>query len=165
MTLLDTFRTAFFALRGNWLRSALTSLGVIIGIAAGFFVNLTGLPIPGILQEGLDMMVRAALPAALFGLGGVLVQYRPEGDLRVVLYVCAVALLAHPLVTSLLGRGLSLSTEAYRSAILTGAMAPGVNAYIFANMYGRARRVAASAVLIATGLTIFTVWMWLWTLP
>jgi putative ABC transport system permease protein len=34
MTLGDTFRTAVFALRGNWMRSALTSLGVIIGIAA-----------------------------------------------------------------------------------------------------------------------------------
>ena len=34
MTLSDTLRTAVFALRGNWMRSALTSLGVIIGIAA-----------------------------------------------------------------------------------------------------------------------------------
>ena len=34
MTLMDILRTAFFALRGNWMRSALTSLGVIIGIAA-----------------------------------------------------------------------------------------------------------------------------------
>jgi len=40
-------------------------------------------------------------------------------------------------------------------------MAPGFNAYIFANMYGRAKRVAASSVLIATGLSIFTVWFWL----
>ncbi|MEY3373134.1 MAG: hypothetical protein RLZZ537_1602, partial [Pseudomonadota bacterium] len=31
---IDTFRTAVSSLRGNWLRSALTSLGVIIGIAA-----------------------------------------------------------------------------------------------------------------------------------
>ncbi len=31
---LDSFRTAVSALRGNWMRSALTSLGVIIGIAA-----------------------------------------------------------------------------------------------------------------------------------
>jgi putative ABC transport system permease protein len=34
MTLSETLRTATFSLRGNWLRSALTSLGVIIGIAA-----------------------------------------------------------------------------------------------------------------------------------
>ena len=34
MNFADILRTAVFALRGNWLRSALTSLGVIIGIAA-----------------------------------------------------------------------------------------------------------------------------------
>ncbi|TXH68403.1 MAG: FtsX-like permease family protein [Lysobacteraceae bacterium] len=34
MSLAEVLRTAAFALRGNWLRSALTSLGVIIGIAA-----------------------------------------------------------------------------------------------------------------------------------
>ncbi|MFZ5657707.1 MAG: ABC transporter permease [Pseudomonadota bacterium] len=34
MKLAEVVRTATFSLRGNWLRSALTSLGVIIGIAA-----------------------------------------------------------------------------------------------------------------------------------
>ena len=34
MSFMDILRTALFALRGNWMRSALTSLGVIIGIAA-----------------------------------------------------------------------------------------------------------------------------------
>ena len=44
-------------------------------------------------------------------------------------------------------------------------MAPGVNAYLFANMYGVAKRVAASAVLIATALSVLTVWGWLSILP
>ncbi len=34
MNFMEIVRTAAFALRGNWMRSALTSLGVIIGIAA-----------------------------------------------------------------------------------------------------------------------------------
>ena len=34
MSFMDILRTAVLALRGNWMRSALTSLGVIIGIAA-----------------------------------------------------------------------------------------------------------------------------------
>jgi putative ABC transport system permease protein len=34
MNFLEILRTAMFALRGNWMRSVLTSLGVIIGIAA-----------------------------------------------------------------------------------------------------------------------------------
>ena len=75
---------------------AMFSNTLILGIAAGFAVNLSGLPIPGPVNDALDLMVRAALPAALFGLGGVLVQYRPEGDMRAILYVCAVSLVAHP---------------------------------------------------------------------
>ena len=45
------------------------------------------------------------------------------------------------------------------------AMAPGVNAYLFAHMYGVAKRVNASAVLIATALSILTTWAWLTILP
>ncbi|MEL7014192.1 MAG: AEC family transporter, partial [Pseudomonadota bacterium] len=40
-----------------------------------------------------------------------------------------------------------------------------VNAYIFANMYGRAKRVAATTVLVATALTILTASVWLSFLP
>ena len=144
---------------------AMFSNALIIGIVAGFAVNLAGLQLPGPVRDGLDLMVRAALPAALFGLGGVLVRYRPEGDLRVVLYVCAVALLVHPLITRGLGMALALPDAATRSAVLTAAMAPGINSYIFANMYGRARRVAASAVLLGTALSILTAWLWLGLLP
>jgi len=52
-----------------------------------------------------------------------------------------------------------------RSSVLTAAMAPGVNAYIFANMYGVAKRVTASAVLAATALSVLSVTGWLLILP
>ncbi|MCK4713643.1 MAG: AEC family transporter, partial [Marinosulfonomonas sp.] len=64
-------------------------------------------------------------------------------------------------ITWTLGGALDLPQGAFRSAVLTSAMAPGINAYIFANMYGVARRVAASAVLLGTAATIFTAWIWL----
>lgn len=144
---------------------AMFSNALILGIALGFAVNLSGLPLPQVLNDGLDLLVRAALPAALFGLGGVLVRYRPEGDLRVILYVCAVALIIHPLIARGLAAGFALPVEGVRAAVLTGAMAPGINTYIFANMYGAARRVAASSVLIGTMLSILTIWVWLAVLP
>ena len=137
---------------------------LVLAIAAGFAVNLTGLTLPTVLVDAIDLVVRAALPTALFALGGVLVQYRPEGDARVIFMVCAIALLVHPAITWALGRGLSVPQEAFRSGVLTAAMAPGVNAYIFANMYGRARRIAASSVLVATAASIFTAWIWLMVL-
>jgi predicted permease len=138
---------------------------LVIGIALGFAVNLTGLPVPAVVNDALDLLIRAALPAALFGLGGVLVRYRLEGDLRVIGWICAVSLLLHPAIVWTLGVATGLSTDAFRSAVVTAAMPPGVNAYIFATMYGVAMRVAASAVLIATALSVVTAWGWLQILP
>ncbi|MFG6564910.1 AEC family transporter [Sulfitobacter sp. 1A13421] len=134
---------------------------LVLAILGGFAVNLSGLPIPGVVDDALSLIVRAALPAALFALGGVLLQYKPEGDMKAILMVCAIALLVHPALVWSFGTILSLPQAGFRSGVLTAAMAPGFNAYIFANMYGRARRVAASSVLIATGSSILTVWLWL----
>lgn len=138
---------------------------LVLGILAGFAVNASGLVIPGVVDDALSLIVRAALPAALFALGGVLFQYRPEGDLKTIAMVCALALLIHPAIVWVLGSSLDLPQDLFRSGVLTAAMAPGFNAYIFANMYGRARRVAASSVLIATGASVLTAWMWLGVLP
>ncbi len=138
---------------------------LIIGIALGFAVNLSGLPLPNVLTDALDLMIRAALPAALFGLGGVLYRYRPEGDMRTILFVVTISLILHPAIVIGLGHANALTQTELRSAVLTAAMAPGINAYIFANLYGTARRVAASAVLIGTGLSILTIWVWLAILP
>jgi predicted permease len=40
-------------------------------------------------------------------------------------------------------------------------MPPGLNAFLFADLYGRARRVAASTVLLATVLSFVTAIGWL----
>ena len=134
---------------------------LIIAIVLGFAVNISGVTLPAVAEDALGLIVRAGLPAALFALGGVLVQYRPEGDLRTIAFVCSVSLLLHPALVWLLGSVTALREDLFRSAVLNAAMAPGFNAYIFANLYGRAKRVAASSVLLATGLSLFSVWMWL----
>lgn len=152
------------ALPGKVLR-AMFNNALIVGITLGFIVNLGGIPLPSVLTDAIDLMVRAALPAALFGLGGVLYRYRPEGDMRTILYVVAISLVLHPVIVWGVAKSNDLSDAALRSAIMTAAMAPGINAYVFANMYGKARRVAASSVLVGTAVSIFTVWIWLYLLP
>ncbi len=151
--------------RARSIANAMFRNGLVIGIALGLAVNVTGLPLPGVLTDGLDLMVRAALPAALFGLGGVLYRYRPEGDMATIAMVCAISLILHPAITWGLGRALALPVDQFRSAVLTAAMAPGVNTYIFASIYGVGKRVAASSLLLATGLSIGTIWVWLAILP
>ncbi|QMU59867.1 MAG: AEC family transporter [Boseongicola sp.] len=138
---------------------------LVIGIGLGFIVNITNLPLPGVLSDSINLMIRAAIPAALFGLGGVLYRYRPQGDIRVIIMVCGISLILHPAITFALASNMNLDKDAFRSAVLTASMAPGINTYLFANMYGAARRVAASAVLFGTLASILSVWLWLLILP
>jgi predicted permease len=131
----------------------------------GFVVNLAGLTTPAPVYAAVNMLADAAVPVGLFAVGGVLTQYRLEGDGRLIAMICGITLLLHPSLMWLLGRAADLPSSAFRSAVITAAVAPGVNTYVFANIYGRAKRVAASSVLVTTVGCILTVWFWLSILP
>ena len=151
---------------GRKILRAIALQPLVIGIVAGFAVNLSGLPLPDAAMSAVVMLAGTAIPTALFGLGGVLVRYRPEGDRATIAMICACSLILHPALTYALARwGFGSSTDSLRSAVVTAAMAPGVNAYMFANLYGVAKRVNATAVLVATALSIVTIWGWLHILP
>ncbi|UZD89575.1 AEC family transporter [Cognatishimia activa] len=141
------------------------SNALVVAIACAFAANLSGLTIPAAVDDSLDLLARSALPIALFAIGGILRRYRPEGDLRTIFFICLVSLVFHPSLTYLLAHSMDLSKDGLRSAVTTASMAPGVNSYLFANIYGRAKRVAASAVLVGTTISIFSVSIWLIILP
>lgn len=154
-----------WALAQNALKNILTQ-PLVIGILCGFALNLSNLPMPSVLDSATEMLARSGIPAALFGLGGVLLRFSPQGEARLIALVVAASLILHPAITYGLARGVfALDTAALRSATLTAAMAPGVNAYMFAHMFGLGRRVAASAVLIGTAGALVSVWVWLHILP
>jgi malonate transporter and related proteins len=170
ITLMEVARTrgmglSYSALVRQILR-AIFAQPLVIGILLGFAVNLSGLPLPGVMWSGIALLTAAALPAALFGLGGVLSRYQPEGEAKAVLYLSGVSLILHPGIAYLLARYVfDLDVDALRSAVVPAAMAPGVNAYVFANIYGVGKRVAATTLLVATALSIGTIWVWLQILP
>ena len=166
--------TAMEIVRGAGMSPLGTSLHVgkamfhnalIVGIVLGLLVNVFGIGVPGVLSDAIDLLSGAALPAALFGLGGVLVRYKPEGDLKAIALICIVSLLVHPVISWSIASATAIDRDAFRSVVLTAAMAPGANTYIFANMYGTAKRAAASSVLFGTALSVFTAWLWLLVLP
>jgi len=144
---------------------AMFSNALVIGIVLGFLVNIFGVNLTKSIQASVDMITGVALPAALFGMGGILYQYRPEGDAGPIIMICAVSLIIHPAIVWGFGHQLNLTDAQMRSAVITAAMAPGINTYVFANMYGTAKRVASTGVLLSTALSIGTVWVWLSLLP
>jgi len=142
------------------LRNALT-----IGIALGFVFNLAGLPMPAPAAETLDLLARASLPVALFGLGGALTRYALREEVGEAAATSAFSLAVHPGVALLLGHHVfGLAEPFVRAAVVIAAMPPGINGYLFAAMYGRAVGTAASTVLLGTAVSVVSVTFWLWVL-
>ena len=144
---------------------AMFSNALVVGIMLGFIVNIFEVNLAQSIQASIDMITAVALPAALFGMGGILHQYRPQGDIGPIIMVCALSLIIHPAVVWLAGRNFELTDTQLRSAVITAAMAPGINTYVFANIYGKAKRVASTGVLLSTAFSIGTIWVWLSLLP
>ena len=144
---------------------AMFSNALVVGIMLGFIVYIFEVNLAQSIQASIDMITAVALPAALFGMGGILHQYRPQGDIGPIIMVCAISLIIHPAVVWLAGRNFELTDTQLRSAVITAAMAPGINTYVFAHIYGKAKRVASTGVLLSTAFSIGTIWVWLSLLP
>ncbi|PCJ72992.1 MAG: malonate transporter [Rhodobacteraceae bacterium] len=135
---------------------------LMIGLALGFAVNITNITLPEPLISAVEMIARAALPAALFALGGTLTRYSLRASLGEATMISTLKLMVHPAIAYVMCTIVfDLPIEFTRSAVVTAAMAPGINAYVFANMYNRAKGAAASAVLLGTVASIFSASMWL----
>jgi predicted permease len=137
---------------------------LMIGIGLGFVVNLSGLSLPGVLVSSIDIVARAALPVALFGLGGTLMRYSLKTSAGEAGSISALSLLLHPAIAFALCHLLDVPNDLTRATVLMAAMAPGINAYLFASMYNRGQGTAASTVLLGTTTSILSVSAWLWIL-
>jgi len=138
---------------------------LMIGIGLGFAVNFSGFALPAPALSAVQMLASTTLPVALFGVGGVLIRYSFGASMPQAFMVSTISLLLHPLLVYLLAtKVFELEPQVMRNAVLTAAMAPGANAFLFASMYNRGKGVAASAILLATSASVFTISGWIWFL-
>lgn len=135
------------------------------GIAAGLLGNYFGLQLIEPAEAVVRMLAAAVMPAALFGLGGALNEYRLAENWTQALAMSGLKLIVHPLIAwVLMVPVLGVDPHIARYAVLLAAMPTGINAYIFATFYNRGVSVAANTVLLTTTLSLFTVSTWLWFL-
>ncbi len=135
------------------------------GVALGFAANRFGLVLPEPGMAFLDMMSGAVLPAALFGLGGALNEYRVSESWLQASVMSVFQLIIHPLIAYVLMIFvLHVPLEFARYGILLAAMPAGINVYVFATYYDRAVNVATNTVLISTVASVLTVTAWLYLL-
>ena len=145
----------------NW-RNLLASLAnpLIIGLALGALVNLSGLTIPDPLWRLIELLAAAALPVALLMLGMSLSGYRLHLSGSMLLLTLA-KLVAFPAM--MLGAGSllpGLNPTAHAVLVLMAACPTGVNVLAFA-MGATDTRIISSVIFLSTLLAALTLPLWL----
>ena len=136
-----------------------------IGILLGIGFNLFKFEFPENTEKLLEFGTSWIIPISLFTMGGVLYHYKVSKDYKIPTTIITTSLLIQPSVVYLLGSQFSnIEIDYLRNAVIMAAMAPGLNAYFFANMYGECRDVVATTILMSTGLTVFSSTLWIYFL-
>jgi malonate transporter len=135
------------------------------GIVLGAAVNISGVSLIEPVNAFVAMMAAAVTPAALFGLGGALNEYRLSESWAQSLTMSVLKLIVQPLIAWIIMVPiLNVDHEYVRYGVLLAAMPSGINAYVFASYYNRGVNVATNTVLITTVLSVITVSGWLYFL-
>ncbi|MEO9299032.1 AEC family transporter [Devosia alba] len=138
---------------------------LIWGIAAGMVGYFAGLQLIEPADAFLRMMSQAVVPAALFGIGGALNEFKLSDNWQQALIAALIKLIVHPAIAYVLMIWVfHVPMEIARYGILLSAMPAGVNVYIFATYYNRGVSVAANTILIATMASALTISLWLYIL-
>lgn len=138
---------------------------LIWGIAAGIIGSLLEIKLIEPAEAFFVMMSQAVVPAALFGIGGALVEFKLSENWKQALVASLIKLILHPAIAYVLMVWvLHVPLEIARYGILLSAMPSGVNIYVFATYYDRGVSVATNTILIATVLSAVTITGWLYIL-
>jgi len=150
---------------GKTMLTALRRVGsnpLIWGIAAGMIGYFSGLQLPEPADAFFAMMAAAVVPAALFGIGGALNEFKLSDNWQQALVASLIKLIVHPAIAYVLMIWvLQVPMEIARYGILLSAMPAGVNVYVFATYYNRGVSVATNTILIATVASALTISGWL----
>ena len=135
---------------------------LIWGIAAGMIGYFSGLKLIEPAEAFFTMMASAVVPAALFGIGGALNEFKLSENWKQALIASFIKLIVHPAIAYVLMIWvLRVPMDIARYGILLAAMPAGVNVYVFATYYNRGVSVAANTILIATVASAATISIWL----
>lgn len=130
---------------------------VIMSLSVGVLFGMSGLALPGPVDNFLDLMGNAAGPAALFCIGLSLVGQSLRTDMAELLWIVFVKLLVHPFLTWWLAWFvIDLDKEWGNAAVILAAMPVGAMVYVIAQRYGSYVEQSSATILVSTGGSVVT---------
>lgn len=131
---------------------------LVLSALAGIGWSMAGLPLPAALETFTDLLGAAAGPCALFAMGLFLVSQKITSGLPEVVWVTALKLVAHPLLTWWIAAELlSMEPLWVASAVIMAALPTGGLVFVLATQYGVYLQRSAAIILISTVASVVTV--------
>ncbi len=137
--------------------SAILCNPLILAIAAGILVALTGLPLPQTIVELSALLSKAAAPCAMFVVGAVLADKKTSSSPFEAIYMTVFKLLAFPIIVWTTIGFLGVEDEWRMAATLGAAMPAAAVLTVVADEHDVLPSQASMAVLISTILSILTI--------
>ncbi|HEX4944156.1 MAG TPA: AEC family transporter [Usitatibacteraceae bacterium] len=146
-----------------WLELARNPL--VMSTLAGFAWNLAGVPMPGFLDQTLDLLGQSALPAGLLAVGAALRIERGQAGTAAHAWWLGVKLGALPLAAWALVKMLGLSGVEAGVLVLWAALPTASSAYILAVRMGGDGPSVATQITAGTVIAMATIPLWVAALP
>lgn len=135
---------------------------VTLPVLAGLAWNATGWPLPGALDETLQLLGTAVAPVCLVLIGLSLAYTGVKGALGRGLLIAGLKLLALPALVLVVAHwGFGLSGLPLNVVVLMAALPTGSNALIFAQRYRSHEAEATASIVLATVGFVLTAPLWL----
>jgi predicted permease len=135
---------------------------VVLPVLAGLLWNVSGLALPGVVDEILATLGQAVVPVCLVLIGVSLAHYGVRGALRAATLLAALKLAVHPLAVLVFARfAVGLDGVALAIVVMLAALPVGSNALIFAQRYRTLPGETSTAIVVSTLAFVVTAPLWL----
>lgn len=134
---------------------------IVLPVLAGMAWNLTGLPIPGPVDEVLQMLGTAVVPLCLVAIGLSLGHYGLRGAASSALWLAAGKLVVQPALVLGVGWLMGLRGLPLTVIVMAAAMPTGANALMFAQRYRSSEGETTAAIVVSTLAFAATAPLWL----
>jgi predicted permease len=135
---------------------------VVLPVLAGMAWHLTGVPLPPVIDEALELLGTAVVPLCLVLIGMSLAYHGVQGNARGAVALSVLKMLLQPLLVLLIGRfGFGLHGLPLAVVVMAAALPVGSNALVFSQRYETLQSEASAAIVFSTLGFVATAPIWL----
>jgi predicted permease len=129
---------------------------VVASILAGAAYGAVGPPLPGVIDQTMQMVGQAAVPLSLIALGMGLAEFGVRAEWRPSVAIALLKLIGQPIVVYALAVALALPAAETAAIVMLAALPVGANVYLMSRQFGVLGSAIASAIVLTTAIAAVT---------